>query len=108
MVSSCAEHFPTDIYGPPIVSANPPLSAPSPGGPGGGINLRAGGYELSVGGTAGSGLYRSTTGDVAASFQLPQGATQVAEGIRDGAGRLWGNVRQRVEERVSRSGSPQV
>jgi len=28
------------------------------------------------------------------------------EGIRDGAGRLWGNVRQRVEERVSRSETP--
>ena len=112
MVTACAEHFPTDIYGPPIAvpagHASASLSGtPTPGGPVGGINLRAGGYELNVGGPAGSGLYRSTQGDVSASFQLPQGASQVAEGIRDGAGRLWGNVRQKVEERVSRTGTPQ-
>lgn len=108
MVTACAEHFPTDIYGPPIASAAPPALSPiTPQTNGSGISLRAGGYELSVGGTAGSGLYRSTQGDVAASFQLPPGATQVAEGIRDGAGRLWGNVRQKVEERVSRTGTPQ-
>ena len=108
MVTSCAEHFPTDIYGPPIASAAPSAPSPTTSQPNGsGISLRAGGYELSVGGTAGSGLYRSTQGDVAASFQLPPGATQVAEGIRDGAGRLWGNVRQKVEERVSRTGTPQ-
>ena len=68
---------------------------------------RAGGYELSVGGAAGSGLYRANPNEVGASFQVPPQAQYVAEGIRDGAGRLWGNVRQRYEERVSRSATPQ-
>jgi hypothetical protein len=111
MATSCAEHFPTEIYGPPITATGPATASasalPAPGGPGGGINLRAGGYELNVGGAAGSGLYRSSQPDVGASFQLPPQASQVAEGIRDGAGRLWGNVRQKVEERVSRTGTPQ-
>ena len=114
MVESAAEHFPTDIYHPPPgVAAStslpatpaPSLSAtPAPGTAAGGgiaapaINLRAGGYELSVGGTGGSGLYRTQPGDVGASLNL--------DGLRDGAGRLWGTVRQRVEERVSRSGTP--
>ncbi|ORY25715.1 Sec1-like protein [Naematelia encephala] len=107
MVESSAEHYPPSIYGPmpdatPSASTLPSTSStPVPSG----INLRAGGYELSVGGAGGSGLYRTNPGDVGASFQLPQ-AQVVAEGIRDGAGRLWGNVRQRVEERVSRSGTP--
>ena len=113
MVESSAEHFPEDIYRPPPgVGASSSLSAtpapsisttPAPAGGAGGIaapalNLRAGGYELNVGGTGGSGLYRTQPGDVGASLNL--------EGIRDGAGRLWGNVRQRVEERVSRTGTP--
>ena len=71
------------------------------------VNLRAGGYELSVGGAGGSGLFRTGTGDAGASFQVGQ-IPQVAEGLRDGAGKLWGSVRQRVEERVSRSGTPQA
>ncbi|WRT66980.1 uncharacterized protein IL334_003945 [Kwoniella shivajii] len=121
MVESCALHYPESIYSPPMgqpalsllssAAATPiPSSTPVQGGPSAlpSINLRAGGYELSVGGAAGSGLYR-TNQEGGANFELPKmdAVAGVAGGIRDGAGRLWGNVRQRMEERVSRTGSPQ-
>ncbi|ORX39703.1 putative vacuolar protein sorting protein of the Sec1p/Munc-18 family,VpsB [Kockovaella imperatae] len=109
MVEAAAEHFPPSIYGPPINSSPvpPPPHATSSSAPQSGFNVRAGGYELSVGGAAGSGLYRANPNEVGASFQVPPQAAQVAEGIRDGAGRLWDNVRQKYEERVSRSTTPQ-
>ena len=115
MVEASAEHFPNSIYAPPagvgasssLASTPAPSSAATPApstGAGGiappAINLRAGGYELSVGGTGGSGLYRTGPGDVGASLNL--------DGLKDGAGRLWGNVRQWGEERVSRTGTPGV
>jgi hypothetical protein len=112
MVTAAAETWPESIYGPPpnvapssgVPSLHP---SPQPGAAGPSINLRAGGYELNVGGVGGSGLFRSSQGnDVAANVQLGGGLQQVGEGIRDGAGRLWGNVRQRMEERASRSGTP--
>ena len=108
MVEAAAEHFEPTIYGPPITTA--PLNTtatPAPAASGSLVNLRAGGYELSVGGSGGSGLFRTGTGEAGASFQVGQ-IPQVAEGLRDGAGKLWGNVRQRVEERVSRTGTPQA
>lgn len=111
MIESCAENFPPSIYNPPSAAPGAPLLAPTASTSGSGaagesgLNLRAGGYELNVGGAAGSGLYR-TTQETGASFQLPGQFAPAVEGIRDGAGRLWGNVRQRVEERVSRSGTP--
>jgi hypothetical protein len=109
MIESCAENFPPSIYNPPSAAPGAPsllptTTTPAPAGESG-LNLRAGGYELNVGGAAGSGLYR-TTQETGASFQLPGQFAPAVEGIRDGAGRLWGNVRQRVEERVSRSGTP--
>lgn len=107
MVESAAEHFPPSINNPPSsVGGTPGTSSTSTLAPttAPALNLRAGGYELSVGGAAGSGLYR-TQNDAGASVNLGQAAS-VAEGLRDGAGRLWGNVRQRVEERVSRTGTP--
>lgn len=125
MVESSAEHFPPDIYTAPSSvggtstysfpsSSSSSTPAPGPSGTSAagpstpGLNLRAGGYELSVGGTAGSGLYR-TQEEAGASVnlgQVGQGASSVAEGLRDGAGRLWGSVRAKVEERVSRTGTP--
>jgi hypothetical protein len=106
MIESCAENFPPSIYNPPAAAPGAPSLLPTTTSiPESGLNLRAGGYELNVGGAAGSGLYR-TTQDTGASFQLPGQFAPAVEGIRDGAGRLWGNVRQRVEERVSRSGTP--
>ncbi|WWC85327.1 uncharacterized protein L201_000190 [Kwoniella dendrophila CBS 6074] len=120
MVESCAAHFPDSINAPPagqqpsssLLSASSTSTAtpiPSSNAPSG-INIRAGGYELSVGGAAGSGLYRTNQEAGAnAQFELPKmdAVAGVAGGIRDGAGRLWGNVRQKVEERVSRGGTPQ-
>ncbi|WWC61283.1 uncharacterized protein I303_103864 [Kwoniella dejecticola CBS 10117] len=130
MVENCALNYPDSIFAPPqgqptsslLSSSNTPIpsSTPTPiptttntattaaNGPS--INLRAGGYELSVGGAAGSGLYRTNQEAGAnAQFELPKmdAVAGVAGGIRDGAGRLWGNVRQRVEERVSRGPTPQ-
>ena len=110
MVESAAEHFDPSIYGPPITAVPPSTmqtSVPLPVTNAPLVNLRAGGYELSVGGAGGSGLFRTGTGDAGASFQVGQ-IPQVAEGLRDGAGKLWGSVRQRVEDRVSRSGTPQA
>ncbi|OXH17086.1 hypothetical protein J010_00996 [Cryptococcus neoformans] len=110
MVEAAAEHFPQDIWQPPAglsaATSTVPSTSVTPGPSTSGVSLRAGGYELSVGGTAGSGLYRSNPGEVGASFEIPK-IDQVAGGIRDGAGRLWGNMKQRVEERVSRGGTPQ-
>jgi len=111
MVDSAAEHFDPAIYGPPITATPPPptyTSTSNLGPPANGplVNLRAGGYELSVGGAGGSGLFRTGSGDAGASFQVGQ-IPQVAEGIRDGAGKLWGSVRQTVQDKVSRSGTPQ-
>lgn len=120
MVEAAAEHFPQSIYAPPpgvgaslSLSSTPALPsssstpAPTTGASAGGIappaiNLRAGGYELSVGGTGGSGLYRTGPGEAGASASLN------LDGLKDGAGRLWGNVRQWGEERVSRTGTPGV
>jgi vacuolar protein sorting-associated protein 45 len=68
-----------------------------------GINLRAGGYEISVGGAAGSGLYRASginSNDIGASFQI--------DGLRDGARNFFGNLRERVGETVQRVGSPRA
>ncbi|WVO21862.1 uncharacterized protein IAS62_003182 [Cryptococcus decagattii] len=110
MVEAAAEHFPQDIWQPPAglsaATSTVPSASVTPAPSTSGVSLRAGGYELSVGGTAGSGLYRSNPEEVGASFEIPK-IDQVAGGIRDGAGRLWGNVKQRVEERVSRGGTPQ-
>jgi hypothetical protein len=109
-MSKVAETYPESIYAAPpnLTSGQPGLlssSSPAPGaGPAPALALRAGGYELSVGGAAGAGLYRSGNSDM--SLQLGGGIAHVGEGIRDGAGRLWGNVKQRMEERASRGGTP--
>jgi len=107
MMAKAAETYPESIYAPPPSLPGGTSLHPSPA-PSGSVQpalaLRAGGYELSVGGAAGAGLYRAGNNDM--SLQLPGGIAQVGEGIRDGAGRLWGNVKQRMEERASRSGTP--
>jgi hypothetical protein len=110
MLGNAAEHYPPSVYGPPpslgAPAGNTSLSsvatgpvAPSANAPA--INLRAGGYELSVGGAAGSGLYRASgtnTGGIAASVQL--------DGLRDGAKSFFGSLRDRVETTVQRVGTP--
>jgi vacuolar protein sorting-associated protein 45 len=108
MLSNAAEHYPPSVYGPPpslgtaagntsVSSLTPVSSTPTASAPA--INLRAGGYELSVGGAAGSGLYRSgNTGGIAASVQL--------EGLTNGAKSFFGSLRDRVETTVQRVGTP--
>ncbi len=104
MITNSAQHYPTSVYNPPPTLAAPasattstpvtPANVPA-------LNLRAGGYELSVGGAAGSGLYRASgnnAGEIGASFQI--------EGLRDGAKNFFGNLRGRVEETVQRVGTP--
>lgn len=104
MMANVAQHYPESVYqsatpAPPSTTASP---APNGGatGPGPAINLRAGGYELNVGGQAGSGLYRAGngSGEIGASFQI--------DGLRDGARNFFGNLRGRVEETVQRVGTP--
>lgn len=114
MVANAALHYPPSIYTAPAgVGSSANLTAPvgdnlgsssvsqsinSPA-----LNLRAGGYELSVGGSAGSGLYRasgSNAGEIGASFQI--------DGIRDGARNFFGSLRDRVGETVQRVGSPRA
>ncbi|WVQ71393.1 hypothetical protein IAR50_000927 [Cryptococcus sp. DSM 104548] len=121
MVEQAAEHYPESIYQPPpgLSTAGHTLPTVSSSGPQttraaeeaagntSGVSLRAGGYELNVGGVAGSGLYRTTQGDVGATFEIPK-IDEVAGGLRDGAGRLWGNVRQKMGERASRGPTPQL
>jgi vacuolar protein sorting-associated protein 45 len=117
MMSESALHHSPSVYGAPPGVANAASlttglaaaqqenptgqnSAPTPNN-NSGINLRAGGYELNVGGAAGSGLYRASgtnANDVGASFQI--------DGIRDGARNFFGSLRERVGETVQRVGSP--
>lgn len=126
MMSESAVHYPPSVYAAPtgVTSMNQPGGKPqldfsqlpttpqqkqasqtqpsTPSG-GGGINLRAGGYELSVGGAAGSGLYRSSgpnANEMGASFQI--------DGLRDGARNFFGNLRERVGETVQRVGTPRA
>lgn len=115
MLSNVAEHYPPSVYGPapsiaasaaattggtvtPNIGNTAPSTANAPA-----INLRAGGYELSVGGAAGSGLYRASganPGGIAASVQL--------DGLRDGARNFFGSLRDRVETTVQRVGTPRA
>ena len=53
-----------------------------------GVSLQLGGLNVSVGGAAGTGVYRGGEG-IGASVQ--------ADGIRDGVRNLFGKVRQGVE-----------
>ena len=116
MMSDSALHHSPSVYAAPSgvanaasLASNPyptqesiatSSSAPAPNN-NSGINLRAGGYEISVGGAAGSGLYRASganSNDIGASFQI--------DGLRDGARNFFGSLRERVGETVQRVGSP--
>lgn len=112
MMGNAALHYPPSIYGAPAGVANASnlatastsnLGSTSASIDSPALNLRAGGYELSVGGSAGSGLYRASgtnAGEIGASFQI--------DGIRDGARNLFGSIRDRVGETVGRVGSPRA
>ncbi|KAF8158372.1 Sec1 family-domain-containing protein [Crassisporium funariophilum] len=74
MLRSAAENFPASVYDPPPESAtNAPI-----------LNLNLGGVNVSLGGPAGSGVYRSAG----------EGVGVQADGIRDGVMNLLGKVKQ--------------
>lgn len=77
MIRSAATSFPSSVYEPPPESVS---NAPA-------LNLNLGGVNVSLGGPAGAGVYR-TSGD-AVGVQ--------ADGIRDGVMNLIGKVKQGVD-----------
>ncbi|VDC00704.1 unnamed protein product [Peniophora sp. CBMAI 1063] len=77
MIRGAAAGFPPSVYEPPPESAS---NAPA-------LNLNLGGVNVSLGGPAGPGVYRTTAEN---SIQ--------ADGIRDGVRSLIGRVRQGVDQ----------
>ena len=77
MLRSAAANFPPSVYDPPPESAS---TAPI-------LNLNLGGVNVSLGGAAGTGVYR-TNGE---------GVGVQADGIRDGVMNLFGKVKQGVD-----------
>ena len=77
MLRSAAANFPPSVYDPPPESAS---TAPI-------LNLNLGGVNVSLGGPAGTGVYR-TNGE---------GVGVQADGIRDGVMNLFGKVKQGVD-----------
>ena len=57
------------------------------------LNLQLGGINVSVGGAAGTGVYRGAGEGVSVQAE---GLNNVREGVKD----LWGKVRQGVEQRL--------
>uniref|UniRef100_A0A8H8CN73 Vacuolar protein sorting-associated protein 45 n=1 Tax=Psilocybe cubensis TaxID=181762 RepID=A0A8H8CN73_PSICU len=77
MLRSAALKFPASVYDPPPESAtNAPI-----------LNLNLGGVNVSLGGAAGTGVYRSSG----------EGVGVQADGIRDGVMNLLGKVKQGVD-----------
>ncbi|EJD54450.1 Sec1-like protein [Auricularia subglabra TFB-10046 SS5] len=80
MLEVSAAQFPSSIYQPP--------REPNANGAGPGLSMQLGGINVTVGGAAGTGVYRS-----------PDGATPgvQVDGIRDGVRNLLGRVKQGVD-----------
>lgn len=78
MIRSAAASFPSSVFEPPPEAAN---NMPS-------LNLNLGGVNVSLGGTGGTGVYRTNEGG---------GVNIQAEGMRDGVKNLLGKVRQGVD-----------
>ncbi|KAG8786017.1 vacuolar protein sorting-associated protein 45 [Serendipita sp. 397] len=83
MIQSALANFPSSFTQPPTEIP----AASSSGGAGPSLNVQLGGLNLSVGGIAGTGLYRSAG----------EGVSIQADGIRDGVKNLFGKVKQGVE-----------
>ncbi|KAI0726478.1 vacuolar protein sorting-associated protein 45 [Fomitopsis betulina] len=81
MIRSAAANFPASVYEPP-----PGSSSTMPV-----LNLNLGGVNVSLGGPAGTGVYR-TSGE---------GVSLQADGIKDGVKTLFGKVRQGVDRIAS-------
>lgn len=77
MIRSAATSFPASVYEPPPESAS---TAPA-------LNLNLGGVNVSLGGPAGTGVYRTSGEDFAVQ----------TDGIRDGMRSLIGKVKQGVD-----------
>jgi hypothetical protein len=77
MLRSAATSFPTSVYEPPPESAS---TAPA-------LNLNLGGVNVSLGGPAGTGMYRTSGEDFGVQ----------TDGIRDGVRSLLGKVKQGVD-----------
>lgn len=77
MVRHAAMHFPASVFEPPPESAS---NAPA-------LNLNLGGVNVSLGGPAGTGVYRTSGDSVGVQ----------ADGIRDGVLNLLGKVKQGVD-----------
>ena len=77
MIRSAAASWPSTVFDPPPES---PTNMPS-------LNLNLGGVNVSLGGRAGTGVYR-TSGE---------GVSVQADGIRDGVKNLIGKVKQGVD-----------
>lgn len=78
MIRAAAEKFPASVYEPPPESAT---TAPS-------LNLNLGGVNVSLGGSAGTGVYRTSSDHVGVQ----------AEGIKDGMRNFIGRVKQGVDK----------
>lgn len=78
MIRAAAEKFPVSVYEPPPESAT---TAPS-------LNLNLGGVNVSLGGSAGTGVYRTSSDNVGVQ----------AEGIKDGVRNFIGRVKQGVDK----------
>jgi len=77
MLQLAATKFPVAVYDPPPESAtNAPI-----------LNLNLGGVNVSLGGPAGTGVYRTSN----------EGVGVQADGIRDGVMNLIGKVKQGVD-----------
>ena len=77
MLRSAALNLPASVYDPPPESAtNAPI-----------LNVNLGGVNVSLGGPAGTGVYRSSG----------EGVGIQADGIRDGVMNLFGKVKQGVD-----------
>lgn len=79
MIRSAATSWPSTVFDPPPES---PSNMPS-------LNLNLGGVNVSLGGPAGTGLYRTSGEGPGVSLQ--------ADGIRDGVKNLFDKVKQGVD-----------
>ena len=77
MLRSAAVKFPASVFEPPPESAS---NAPV-------LNLNLGGVNVSLGGPAGTGVYRTSN----------EGVNVKAEGLRDGVLNLFDKVKQGVD-----------
>lgn len=82
MIRSAAVSFPSTVYDPPPEA---PVAAPS-------LNLQLGNVNVSLGGPAGTGVYRTGS----------RGANAQVDGLRDGVRNFMGKFKEGVESFTQR------